>query len=77
MNEPVYQLEYYQKENGDVPFKDWLYSLRGSQAVERIRARLTRVRAGNFGNAKALGDGVLELKIDFGPGYRVYLCYER
>jgi putative addiction module killer protein len=72
MTETAYRLEYYQKENGDIPFKDWLYSLRDLQAVERIRARLTRVRTGNFGNAKALGDGIIELKIDYGHGYRVY-----
>ncbi|MDD5286830.1 MAG: type II toxin-antitoxin system RelE/ParE family toxin [Desulfuromonadaceae bacterium] len=72
MTEPVFQIEYYQKENGDIPFRDWLHSIRDSQAVERIRARLTRVRAGNFGNIKSLGDGVIELKIDYGPGYRVY-----
>lgn len=67
-----YQLEFYQRENGDVPFRDWLNGLRDLQGVARIRARLTRVRAGNFGQVRALGDGVAELKIDHGPGYRVY-----
>ena len=42
------------------------------QAAARIRARLTRIRAGNFGQARALGGGVSELKIDHGPGYRIY-----
>ena len=41
-------------------------------AVYRIRARLDRVELGNFGTAKPLGDGVCELKIDHGPGYRIY-----
>lgn len=67
-----YQLEFYQREDGDVPFRDWLNGLRDLQGVARIRARLTRVRAGNFGQVRALGDGVAELKIDHGPGYRVY-----
>ena len=72
MTEPAYQIEYYQKENGDIPFRDWLHSLRDLHAIERIRARLARVRVGNFGNAKSLGDSIIELKIDYGPGYRVY-----
>ncbi len=38
----------------------------------RVRARLARVQAGNFGDCKSLRDGVMELRIDFGPGYRVY-----
>lgn len=40
--------------------------------VERIRARLARVRAGNFGRVRVLGDGISELKVDHGPGYRLY-----
>lgn len=72
MREEQYRLEYYQQENGDVPFREWLHGLRDSLAVERIRARLTRVRAGNFGDTRNLGDGVNELKVDHGPGYRVY-----
>lgn len=72
MSDTPFQLEYYQHENGQVPFRDWLHRLRDRQAVERIRARLTRVRAGNFGTIRALGDGVIELKIDHGPGYRLY-----
>lgn len=67
-----YQVELYQRQSGVVPFRDWLDRLRDLQAVARIRARLTRIRAGNFGQARALGDGVYELKIDHGPGYRVY-----
>lgn len=67
-----FQLQYYQQENGAVPFRDWLRDLRDMRAEARIRARLTRVRAGNFGTIRALGDGVSELKIDYGPGYRVY-----
>ncbi len=67
-----YRIEIYQRQNGAVPFRDWLGSLRDLRAVARIRARLTRIRAGNFGKVRALGGGVSELKIDHGPGYRVY-----
>lgn len=72
MPETPYQLEYYLDDNGNAPFLVWLYSLRDKVAVYRIRARLDRVELGNFGTAKPLGDGVSELKIDHGPGYRVY-----
>ena len=72
MVETPYRLEYYLDDNGKAPFKEWLYSLRDKMAVYRIRARLDRVELGNFGIAKPLGDGVSELKIDHGPGYRVY-----
>ena len=43
------------------------------RARAQIRARLTRIEAGNFGDFKSLREGVQELKIDYGPGYRVYL----
>jgi putative addiction module killer protein len=72
MTETPYQLEFYLDDNGKAPFLEWLYSLRDKVAVYRIRARLDRVELGNFGAAKPLGDGVNELKIDHGPGYRVY-----
>ena len=66
-------LRTYQTEEGSVPFDEWLANLRDVQARARIRARLARVQAGNFGDCKPVGDGVQELRIDHGPGYRVYL----
>ena len=72
MVETPYRLEYYLDDNGKSPFLEWLYSLRDKVAVYRIRARLDRVELGNFGQAKPIGDGISELKIDHGPGYRVY-----
>lgn len=66
------KLEYYLDDNGKAPFLGWLYALRDEVAVYRIRARLDRVELGNFGTAKPVGEGVSELKIDHGPGYRVY-----
>ncbi len=74
MIETPYQLEYYLDEDGNSPFLRWLYSLRDKVAVYRIRARLDRVQLGNFGTVKPVGDGVSELKIDHGPGYRVYFA---
>jgi len=53
-------------------FRDWLAVLRGKQAAAIIRRRITRLELGNFGDTKMIGDGVGELRIDFGPGYRLY-----
>jgi putative addiction module killer protein len=72
ITEPAYQLEHYQKESGDVPFAKWLDNLRDRTAIARIRIRLARVRLGNFGTVKPVGDSISELKIDHGPGYRIY-----
>jgi putative addiction module killer protein len=66
------ELEIYETSDGRFPFEDWLNSLKDFTARSLIRKRLTRIRLGNMGNARNLGDGVWELKIDFGPGYRVY-----
>jgi putative addiction module killer protein len=53
-------------------FIDWLTALRDIQARARIAKRIDRIAQGNFGDAKPVGDGVSELRFDFGPGYRVY-----
>lgn len=74
MPNPLYTLEYYLDDKGEAPFICWLEGLRDRAAQARIAVRLDRVRLGNFGPVKALGDGVSELKIDYGPGYRVYFA---
>lgn len=53
-------------------FIDWLTNLRDVAARARIAKRLDRIAAGNFGDAKPVGEGVSELRFTFGPGYRVY-----
>jgi len=55
-----------------VPFEAWLEELADKRAVARVLARLARVRLGNLGDCKAVGQGVSELRVDYGPGYRVY-----
>jgi putative addiction module killer protein len=72
MTDTPYRLEYYLEDNGRAPLTEWLSNLRDRNAHARISARLNRVKLGSFGIVKALGDGVHELKIDYGPGYRVY-----
>ena len=54
------------------PFEEWLDSLRDAKAEGRIAARIARLAVGNFGDCKPLTEGVWELRIDWGPGYRVY-----
>jgi putative addiction module killer protein len=66
------ELIIYETEQGEVPFLEWLDSLRDRASRARIRKRLDRVELGNFGDYKAVGEGVYELRIDCGPGYRVY-----
>ena len=53
-------------------FAAWLDGLRDLQAVARIDVRLRRLSLGNPGDVKQVGEGVSELRIDYGPGYRVY-----
>ena len=57
-------------------FDKWLSGLRDRQAMARIAARLDRLALGNFGDAASVRGGVSELRIDYGPGYRVY-CLRR
>lgn len=71
-----YEIDYYKKEDGTAPFREWLETLRDVNSRARIRIRLDRVRMGNLGDHKHLGDGVWELRIDCGPGYRVYFAKE-
>jgi putative addiction module killer protein len=66
------ELLRYQREGGGEPFTEWLASLRDKAAEARIRVRLLRLEAGNFGDCEPVGDGVAELRIHVGAGYRVY-----
>ncbi len=65
-------IQLYLNEDGVSPFDRWLDELRDSVGQARIRLRLKRVRLGNLGDYKPVGDGVYEFRVDFGPGYRVY-----
>src|SRR5471032_1799161 len=62
----------FRARDGQVPFEEWLDDLDDKRAVARILARLARVRQGNLGDCKPVGEGVSELRVDYGPGYRVY-----
>lgn len=54
-------------------FAKWLRELRDLRAKARIQARIDRLELGNRGDIKPVGEGVAEMRVDFGPGYRLYL----
>lgn len=58
-------------------FKSWFAKLRDGRAKARIDTRIERLSLGNPGDVRFVGEGVLELKIDYGPGYRVYFMRRR
>lgn len=66
------ELLRYQRDDGREPFTEWLNALRDKIAQARIRVRLRQVEAGNFGDIEPVGDGVSELRIHVGAGFRVY-----
>jgi putative addiction module killer protein len=53
-------------------FKTWLRRLKDDNALARILARIRRMEQGNFGDTRSVGAGVNEMRVDYGPGYRVY-----
>ena len=69
------QVETYVTSVSKAPFEDWLSALRDTRARARIKMRLDRLRMGNPGDCRSVGVGVHELRIDYGPGYRVYVAY--
>jgi putative addiction module killer protein len=63
----------YQTHDGRSPFNEWLFSKKADPVIQaRVLARLARLRVGNMGDCKALGEGLSELRLSFGPGYRIY-----
>ena len=53
-------------------FSDWLANLRDENARARINIRIRRLSLGNPGDVKSIGNGVSEMRVDYGPGYRIY-----
>ncbi len=68
----AYEVRHFRATDGTDVFGEWFDALRDRRAQQRIAARIDRLALGLFGDVKALRDGVYELRIDHGPGYRVY-----
>jgi putative addiction module killer protein len=68
---PVLDLRYFLAEDGHSPFREWFETL-DPIARARVTAAIVRLEHGNLSNVKSVGEGVLEYRIQFGPGYRVY-----
>jgi putative addiction module killer protein len=71
-----YTIEHYMTEDGEDVFSNWFDALHDTNAKARIAMRLNRMALTNFGGHKPLDHGVWELRIDYGPGYRVYYCLD-
>lgn len=70
-------IRHYLTASGRDPYQEWLDRLKDLTGRVAIQRRVDRVATGNFGEYKFLQEGVWELKIDVGPGYRVYYAQER
>ena len=66
------EILYYQTSDGKTPYEEWFKNLKDIKGKTIIAARLDRFEAGNPGKYRTVGGGVYELKIYFGPGYRIY-----
>ena len=66
------EIQYYRGPNGRQPFIEWSESIRDQSTQNKIDKRLERLEDGNFGDCQSVGDGVFELRLHFGPGYRIY-----
>ncbi len=70
------EVREYRRVDGYAPFSSWVGSLRDRQARSRIALRVLRLQAGLRGDWRAVGAGVIELRVDFGPGYRIYCAQD-
>jgi len=66
------EIRRYVTRAGRIVFSEWFAALADRQAQARIADRIDRIEGGNFGDCKSLGGGLFELRIHYGPGYRVY-----
>jgi putative addiction module killer protein len=65
-------IEYYITQEGKIPFNQWYESLKDKRAREEVARRLNRAIQGNFGDHKILAEDLYEMRITYGPAYRIY-----
>ena len=70
------EIIYYEDISGEMPAYEWLEKLKDKTTRVIIKGRIRRLEVGNFGHTRSIGEGLIELKIDYGPGYRVYLGFD-
>ena len=66
------EIRVYVRRDGKKPFVAWIKKLRDQRARDRIHNQIDRLRLGNAGDFKSIGNGIYELRIHYGPGYRIY-----
>lgn len=76
MDGNMIQIEFYVDRSGKMPFWFWQKSLKDLMGKTLVLSRLDRMAFGNLGDCKYLGRGIYELRIAFGPGYRIYFGKE-
>ena len=72
MGARVKRIEFYEESSGKSPFREWLKAINDGTTRKRIRSRLDRLADGNPGDHRVLSSEVCELRLHFGPGYRLY-----
>ncbi len=72
MTAPKYLIEIYKDKNNKKPFIEWVESIKDIVIKAKIKNRVRRIELGNFGDCKLIKNGIHELRLHFGPGYRVY-----
>ncbi len=69
-----FELRFYATPEGQKPFLDWLENLKDKTVRYRVKERLYRAELGNLGDYKSVGEGVYEMRLAFGSGYRIYFA---
>lgn len=72
----MYEVEHVLSSNGVDIYQAWLDTVRDKRSKAKITTRVDRASLGHFGDVEPVGDGVFEMKINFGPGFRVYYAIQ-
>lgn len=68
------ELTFYTTSSGNIPFSEWYSTIQDQKIRHRIQRRIDRLEDGNVGDCRSVGAGVYELRLHFGPGYRIYFA---